>query len=555
MSGVKLSENAARIVAEQVQWARNVPRQQPPPQDPPVWQSNNLACFELQTALALSGNEYAATGKFVMWNDSSQEYTAVDYTDVPQKLWYPAAPRKSNGSAAYVLPLMPAQRVWGVFRGRWEIVAPGPTPTPQGTLAADLVAGTSPDSHAQVNVTLSDGSSAAGGPFNALNLFNESGSSGDVCVLILNTQTATQPTYPYILLRVVPKLMTAYQPGYDGQGNWTSIAQTFYAGGSSAAGSATPYYTGAAAGSDLQRDATSTSVSVSSSSINYGDLVNLSATVSHTAGTGDPTGTVVFFRDGLQTPLGGTTGGLSGFGWAGNVFTLGNVFIPVGTYRNITAVYGGDASYNTSASSAASLTVAGCTPTVTLSAAAPTGTSNPNTYGSNLTLTATLTYSAGSAPGPTGQVIFYNTVSGNDVAISLPCRVTFDGTNYTAVYTLNNLPAGSLSLKAVYQADANFHPATGTLTQVVNKAQLTVTANDASMVHGNNPPSFTGAATYAGWVLDDTRYGGQVTGQPSLTTTADSSSPAGTYPITAAAGTLASNNYSFTFNNGTLTVT
>ena len=46
-----------------------------------------------------------------------------------------------------------------------------------------------------------------------------------------------------------------------------------------------------------------------------------------------------------------------------------------------------------------------------------------------------------------------------------------------------------------------------------------------------------------------------LTGFPSLTTTATASSPAGTYPIAAGAGTLAAANYSFAFVNGTLTLT
>ena len=64
-------------------------------------------------------------------------------------------------------------------------------------------------------------------------------------------------------------------------------------------------------------------------------------------------------------------------------------------------------------------------------------------------------------------------------------------------------------------------------------------------------PSFT--ATITGFVNGDTQT--VVTGLPALTTTATSSSPAGSYPITAALGTLAAANYSFTFGTGTLTIT
>jgi Bacterial Ig-like domain (group 3)/MBG domain (YGX type) len=46
-----------------------------------------------------------------------------------------------------------------------------------------------------------------------------------------------------------------------------------------------------------------------------------------------------------------------------------------------------------------------------------------------------------------------------------------------------------------------------------------------------------------------------LTGAPSLTTTANGTSPVGGYTITAAQGSLAATNYSFGFVNGTLTVT
>ena len=48
---------------------------------------------------------------------------------------------------------------------------------------------------------------------------------------------------------------------------------------------------------------------------------------------------------------------------------------------------------------------------------------------------------------------------------------------------------------------------------------------------------------------------GTVTGLPSLTTVANADSPTGTYPIVITQGTLASSLYTFTFANGTLTVT
>jgi len=89
----------------------------------------------------------------------------------------------------------------------------------------------------------------------------------------------------------------------------------------------------------------------------------------------------------------------------------------------------------------------------------------------------------------------------------------------------------------------------GTLT--VGFAILTVTPNNQTIVAGSALPSLT--ATITGFVNGDTQA--VVTGSPALTTTATSSSPAGSYPIAATAGTLAASNYSFTFGTGTLTIT
>jgi len=81
---------------------------------------------------------------------------------------------------------------------------------------------------------------------------------------------------------------------------------------------------------------------------------------------------------------------------------------------------------------------------------------------------------------------------------------------------------------------------------------LTVTANAASRVYGAANPTFTDAIT--GFVNGDTQTS-STTGAAGLTTAATTASGAGAYTITAVVGTLASTNYSFTFVNGTLTVT
>ena len=114
-------------------------------------------------------------------------------------------------------------------------------------------------------------------------------------------------------------------------------------------------------------------------------------------------------------------------------------------------------------------------------------------------------------------------------------------------------PAGTYSIVPLATganlANYNVVYVNGTLT--VGKAALTVTPNNQSVVAGSVLPSLS--ATITGFVNGDTQT--VVTGQPALTTTATSSSPAGSYPITAALGTLAAANYSFSFGTGTLTIT
>jgi hypothetical protein len=90
----------------------------------------------------------------------------------------------------------------------------------------------------------------------------------------------------------------------------------------------------------------------------------------------------------------------------------------------------------------------------------------------------------------------------------------------------------------------------GTLT--VNKAVLTVTADNKTKTYGAANPSFT--ATFTGFVNGQTLATSGVSGSAAMTTTADATSPVGAYPISIAEGTLAATNYSFTYANGTLTV-
>ena len=100
---------------------------------------------------------------------------------------------------------------------------------------------------------------------------------------------------------------------------------------------------------------------------------------------------------------------------------------------------------------------------------------------------------------------------------------------------------------AAFNYSFTYIPATLT----VGKAPLTVTANSVSRIHGAANPALT--YTIKGYLNSDTSA--VISGTALLTTTAVPASVAGPYPITFFTETLTASNYSFTYFNGTLTVT
>jgi hypothetical protein len=135
--------------------------------------------------------------------------------------------------------------------------------------------------------------------------------------------------------------------------------------------------------------------------------------------------------------------------------------------------------------------------------------------------------------GGTGTVLSHANgfnVTGSPFAItqgSLAINDGNSGNNYAINYTGNNV---TLSAKAA-----------------------TVTAEAASRNQGAANPIFT--AIISGFVGGETLGTSGITGTPDFTTLANGSSLAGEYAITPLLGSLAANNYSFTFTDGVLTVT
>lgn len=115
--------------------------------------------------------------------------------------------------------------------------------------------------------------------------------------------------------------------------------------------------------------------------------------------------------------------------------------------------------------------------------------------------------------------------------------------------TLTIRGAGTATVTATQAGNDSYLPFSREFTLTVNKAMLTITANDCTKQQGEANPALT--VSYSGFKYSDTAA--SLTKQPTVTTTATTNSPVGTYPITPSGA--ASNNYEFTYVSGTLTVT
>jgi large repetitive protein len=198
-----------------------------------------------------------------------------------------------------------------------------------------------------------------------------------------------------------------------------------------------------------------------------GDSVTFTATVSAgTAGLGTPSGKVTFFIDGAaQAPITANSSGVA-------TFTT-NSLTP-GTHA-IGASYSGDANFTGSSAPTLAQIVKPNSTTTLATSASPTVSGQPVTF--------TATVASGSGGTPTGSITF-----------------TLDGTAGTpvalvggkATLTITTFGAGTHTVVAAYSGDTTFAPsASGTLTQIVNKASVTTTlASSGSAVFGQ-PVTFT----------------------------------------------------------------
>ena len=233
------------------------------------------------------------------------------------------------------------------------------------------------------------------------------------------------------------------------------------------------------------------------------------ATLAAYQGYPAPTGTISYTVDGGTAQNTTLTGGIATIPLSS---TLG------GGSHTVAVSYAGNTLYNPTSNSI-SLTVTKANQTITFNALSGV-TYGVSPYG--------VSASASSSLG-----VIFKLISG-------PATVTSGG-----VVTITG--AGTVTIEADQAGNSNYNAAPAVQQSfTVAQAALTVNVNSASRVYGLANPTFTG--TLVGLVNGDTLT-------PTYTTTATTTSPVGTYAITATLAGTALPNYAVTVNPGTLTIT
>ena len=200
-----------------------------------------------------------------------------------------------------------------------------------------------------------------------------------------------------------------------------------------------------------------------------GQPVTYLATITPSSHPFTMTGTVTF-KDGAGTiACSPVTVAFSGSTATASCTEAGSAMTP-GTH-SITAVYNGDTNYAGSTSSTLSQVVnQDATTTAVMS------TANPSTGGLAVTYTATVSATGGSAFTPSGTVTF------KDGSTVICTAVALSSASAQCTEPALSMTSGTHSITAVYSGDTNFTTSTGSLSQVVNPAPVTISesANPAS---------------------------------------------------------------------------
>jgi hypothetical protein len=211
--------------------------------------------------------------------------------------------------------------------------------------------------------------------------------------------------------------------------------------------------------------ATTTALVVSVNPAVVGQAVTFTATVRGPAGSGTPTGTVVFM-DGNVILGRGAVG-------PGGTAMFTTSFATAGGHA-ITASYSGDANFAASSQALTEQVNAPVTPQATTTALV--ASANPVVVGQSVTFTATVRGSTG-AGAPTGSVTFF---VGN-VAVATMKLDASGQARLTGFFSV----AGSFTLRAVYNGDGNFATNSQSLTELVRRS-TSVSARMAMKKAGSN---------------------------------------------------------------------
>jgi len=225
-----------------------------------------------------------------------------------------------------------------------------------------------------------------------------------------------------------------------------------------------PLLFAAAAAPAWAQDATTTSVAATPSIVAQGQNVALTASVRRAAATGTPTGSVTFLYGSQMIGAAALNNGVA-------TLYASSATVPDGTY-SVVASYGGDADDSGSKSAAVQVQVK--------ESATVTFTSTPYTVaaGSSVTLTAKVA-GAGAAPGGTVSFLY-----------SKMTLATVSVSNGTATFSESSagVAGGLYLLTADYSGDANYAPASASLTDTVEAAKDCGTTTCATLIIPNDPP-------------------------------------------------------------------
>ena len=254
------------------------------------------------------------------------------------------------------------------------------------------------------------------------------------------------------------------------------------------------------------------------SSVVYGHAATFSATAT---GFGTPTGTVSFYSGPVNSADLIGTGTLSEVERTGSGRLAARPSLTAaGSPYMITAVYSGDANNQGSRSNPVTQTITPAPLTITVN-------SQSRVYGqANPALT-----------------VGYSGFVDGDTAASLTTQPSASTTATTGS------PVGSYMITASGAVDANYTIGYTSGTLQITPAALTITANNQSDIYGQANPALT--VRYSGFVNSDTAA--SLTTQPSVSTTATTGSPVGSYTITASGAVDA--NYTICYTSGTLQIT